>query len=208
MVTSAELAAESVPPEVWADPRNERLLTSANLVTAVRTVAAAVLAGLAAEHRSLALLLASLAVYWAGDVLDGQVARWRGCETRIGAAFDIVADRFCAAAFYVGLVWLRPELAPAVLLYLLEFMVVDCLLSLAFLAWPLRSPNYFYVVDRRLWLWNWSLRGKAANSAVFAVVLVATGWVTLGIAVAAGLLALKVASGVRLVRLGLPIPER
>ena len=37
-------------------------------------------------------------------------------------------------------------------------------LSLAFMAWPIRSPNYFYVVDRRIWLWNWSRPGKAANS--------------------------------------------
>jgi CDP-diacylglycerol--glycerol-3-phosphate 3-phosphatidyltransferase len=194
--------------DVWADPAQERLGTSANLVTAVRTVLAVVLAAMAAERGSVALLVASLAVYWVGDALDGFVARVRGCETRIGAVLDILCDRFCAASFYVGLVWLRPELALPVFVYLAEFMVVDCLLSLAFLAWPLRSPNYFYVVDRPLWLWNWSKPGKALNSSAFAVLLLVTGSVWLGVLIAGGLLLLKGVWLVRLARIGLPVPAR
>ncbi len=76
-------------------------------------------------------------------------------------------------------------------IYLAEFMVVDCFLSLAFLAWPVRSPNYFYVVDRPLWLWNWSKPGKAVNSSLFAVLLLVTGWVWLGAAIATALLVMK-----------------
>jgi CDP-diacylglycerol--glycerol-3-phosphate 3-phosphatidyltransferase len=194
--------------DVWADPAQERLGTSANLVTAVRTVLAVALAAMAAERGSVALLVASLAVYWVGDALDGFVARVRDCETRIGAVLDILCDRFCAASFYVGLVWLRPELALPVFVYLAEFMVVDCLLSLAFLAWPLRSPNYFYVVDRPLWLWNWSKPGKALNSSAFAVLLLVTGSVWLGVLIAGGLLLLKGVWLVRLARIGLPVPAR
>jgi CDP-diacylglycerol--glycerol-3-phosphate 3-phosphatidyltransferase len=194
--------------DVWADPAQERLGTSANVVTAVRTVLAVALAAMAAERGSVALLVASLAVYWVGDALDGFVARVRGCETRIGAVLDILCDRFCAASFYVGLVWLRPELALPVFVYLAEFMVVDCLLSLAFLAWPLRSPNYFYVVDRPLWLWNWSKPGKALNSSAFAVLLLVTGSVWLGVLIAGGLLLLKGVWLVRLARIGLPVPAR
>ena len=67
-------------------------------------------------------------------------------------------------------------------------MVVDCFLSLAFLAWPVRSPNYFYVIDRPLWLWNWSKPGKAVNSSLFAVLLLVTGWVWLGAVIATALL--------------------
>jgi CDP-diacylglycerol--glycerol-3-phosphate 3-phosphatidyltransferase len=174
----------------------------------VRTVASVVLAGLAARSGSLTLLVAALVVYWAGDSLDGFVARIRGCETRMGAVLDILSDRFCAASFYLGLVWLRPEFAVPVFIYLAEFMVVDCFLSLAFLAWPVRSPNYFYVVDRPLWLWNWSKPGKAVNSSLFAVLLLVTGWVWLGAAVATGLLVLKCVSLVRLGRIGLPVPAR
>jgi CDP-diacylglycerol--glycerol-3-phosphate 3-phosphatidyltransferase len=194
--------------DVWTDLGGERVATSATVVTGMRTVVAVVLAGLAAHEQSLGLLVASLVVYWVGDMLDGFVARVRGCETRIGATLDILCDRFCAAAFYIGLMWLEPDFAPAVLVYLAEFMVVDCFLSLAFLAWPIRSPNYFYVVDRTLWLWNWSKAGKAVNSSLFAVLLLVTGWVWVGVAIATALLVMKTASLVRLGRLGLPVPAR
>lgn len=196
------------PGDFYADATTERLGTPANVVTLVRTVASVVLAGTAAEQESLELLVAALAVYWIGDILDGLVARVLGCETRIGAVFDVLSDRFCAAAFYLGLAWLMPDLVWPVVVYLTEFMVVDCFLSLAFLAWPIRSPNYFHVVDRRLWLWNWSKTGKTANSALFAVLLLTTQSAPLGVLVATGLLALKAASLVRLVRLGLPVPAR
>ena len=166
------------------------------------------LAALAAQQESLTLLVAALVVYWVGDMLDGFVARSGGCETRIGAVLDIMCDRFCAAAFYIGLVWLHPEFAVPVFIYLAEFMVVDCFLSLAFLAWPVRSPNYFYVVDRPIWLWNWSKPGKAVNSSLFAVLLLVTGWVWLGAAIATALMVLKASSLARLGRIGLPIPAR
>ena len=199
-------SAESL--DVYADPSRERVGTSATLITGIRTVAAVVLAALAARHGSQSLLVAALVVYWVGDSLDGFVARIRGCETRIGAVLDILCDRFCAAAFYVGLVWLHHDFALPVFIYLAEFMAIDCFLSLAFLAWPIRSPNYFYVVDRPLWKWNWSKPGKAVNSSMFAVLLLVTGWVWLGVVIATALLALKCASLVRLGRIGLPIPAR
>ncbi len=205
---AAEEKTGSGELDVYSHPEVERLGTSANIVTVVRTVAAVVLAGLAVQERSLTLLVASLAVYWAGDMLDGLVARVRRCESRIGAVLDILCDRFCAAAFYLGLAWLQPELALPVMLYLAEFMVIDCFLSLAFLAWPIRSPNYFHVVDRPLWLWNWSKPAKAANSALFAVILLVTGNALLGAAIAVVLIVLKSTSLVRLARVGLPVPAR
>ena len=58
--------------DVWTHPEQERVGTSATLVTGVRTVASVVLAGLAAQSGSLPLLVAALVVYWAGDRLDGQ----------------------------------------------------------------------------------------------------------------------------------------
>jgi len=206
MTTAAPVDAGAL--DVWTHPEQERVGTSATLITAVRTVVSVVLAGLAAQQASLSLLVAALVVYWVGDSLDGFVARIRGCETRIGAVLDILCDRFCAAAFYLGLVWLEPHFAVPVFIYLAEFMVVDCFLSLAFLAWPVRSPNYFYVVDRPLWLWNWSKPGKAVNSSLFAVLLLVTGWVWLGAAIATALLVMKSVSLVRLGRIGLPVPPR
>lgn len=197
----------TVDPRAVARPERETLRTAANALTGVRTVAAVTLAMLAAREESLALLLTSLAVYWVGDIADGTLARLTDHETRIGATLDILSDRFCAGAFYVGLAWLEPGLALPIAIYLAEFMVVDAFLSLAFLAWPIVSPNYFYVVDHKLWLWNWSKLGKAVNSAAFAILLVVTESVWLGTAVALALLTLKVASLVRLGRLGLPVPS-
>ena len=184
----------------------ERLWTGATVITAVRTAASTGVAAWAVHERSLTLLVVALGIYWVGDVLDGTWARLRRCETRIGAVLDIFSDRFNAGAFYIGLAWLQPDLSPAIFVYLAEFMVVDTFLSIAFLAWPIRSPNYFYVVDRTIWRWNWSKPAKTVNSALFAVLLLATGWMWLGLAIATGLLALKCWSVVRLLRIGLPVP--
>jgi len=185
---------------------DERLWTGATVITAVRTIASVVLAALAAQQQSLTLLVAALAVYWVGDMLDGFYARVRNCETRIGAVLDILCDRLNAGAFYIGLAWLQPDLSPAIFVYLAEFMVVDLFLSIAFLAWPVRSPNYFFVIDKPIWLWNWSKPAKAINSALFAVLLLVTGWMWVGLVIATALLALKCVSLARLLRIGLPVP--
>ena len=189
-----------------ADPQMERLATPATVITFARTIVSIALAAWATREGDLTLLVVSLVVYWAGDILDGLVARLRDCETRTGAVLDIFSDRMCAAAFYIGLAWLEPELAPPVFVYLFTFMVIDCYLSIAFLAWPIRSPNYFYVVDRTIWAWNWSPLAKAVNSALFAVLLLVTGWMVVGLVIALALLVLKCVSLARLARLGMPVP--
>jgi CDP-diacylglycerol---glycerol-3-phosphate 3-phosphatidyltransferase len=191
---------------IHADASVERLWTGATVITFVRTLASLALCLYGAYEDDLTWLVVGLAVYWVGDILDGAWARWFDCETRTGAVIDLLSDRLNCAAFYLGLAWVEPEMALPVGVYLFEFMVIDAFLSMAFLAWPIRSPNYFYEVDRRIWLWNWSKPGKAANSSLFAVLLVATGSVSLGVAVALALTALKVASLVRLGRLGVPVP--
>ena len=197
----------SEPGRILADPARERLNTPATIVTLVRTVASVALSAVAAGQHNLTLLVVALVVHWVGDSLDGWVARTRDCETRTGAVIDILSDRLCVAAFYVGLAWLEPHLAPAIFVYLATFMVVDCFLSLGFLAWPITSPNYFYVIDRGLWLRNWSHPAKAVNSGLFAILLLVTGWMWLGLAIAVVLLAAKCHSVATLLRLGMPIPS-
>lgn len=195
-----------IDPGKLADPTVERLWTPATVVTFVRTVAAVALSAWAAYESSELLLVIGLAVYWVGDMLDGFVARLLDCETRIGGTMDILCDRMCAAAFYVGLAWLEPELSPAIFVYLFNFMVIDHFLSLTYLAWPIRSPNYFYLVDHRIWWWNWSKPAKAINSAFFAVLLLVTGWMWVALAIAVALVALKVWSMALLFKVGLPLP--
>jgi CDP-diacylglycerol---glycerol-3-phosphate 3-phosphatidyltransferase len=211
-------AAEPVDPatlDVWADPAKERFATPATIITFIRTAASVTIIGFALHadrtgdfwSPALKLLVVGLVVYWAGDSLDGQVARRMHHETRIGAVLDIMSDRFCAAAFYFGLAWLHPEFTVPVLIYLAEFMVIDCFLSIAFLAWRIRSPNYFYVVDRIVYRYNWTHPAKAVNSALFAVFLLVTHLAWVGAVVASVLLVFKIGSLIRVARIGLPIPE-
>ena len=169
-----------------AIPRRSGSARPRRSITFVRTVASVVLAASPPARRARPCWSSRSVVYWVGDMPRRLRRPGRDCETRIGAVLDILCDRFCAAAFYIGLAWLQPDLSPAIFVYLAEFMVVDCFLSLAFLAWPIRSPNYFYVVDRPLWLWNWSKPGKAVNSSLFAVLLLVTGWVWVGAVIATG----------------------
>jgi CDP-diacylglycerol--glycerol-3-phosphate 3-phosphatidyltransferase len=193
---------------IHADPGMERLFTSATVVTFIRTAISLGFSLAGAHQGSKTLLVVGLIVYWVGDTLDGEIARWRNCETRIGAVIDMLSDRLNCAGFYLGLAWLDPIMAYPVSVYLFEFMVIDAFLSLAFVAWPIRSPNYFYAVDRRIWLWNWSRVGKAANSGLFAILLLVTGWWWLGLIIAVALLVLKCVSLRWLLQLGIPVPQQ
>ncbi|MEU8182931.1 CDP-alcohol phosphatidyltransferase family protein [Micromonospora sp. NPDC049044] len=147
------------------------LINVPNTITAVRTAGAVGLAVAALTQRSAHLLIAAYLLYWIGDILDGAAARSLGQETRTGAVFDIVSDRACTSACAAALIVLRPGTALPIAVFLVQFMVIDQLLSLMFLRWPLLSPNYFARVDKRIYLWNWSPPAKALNTA--AVVLLA-----------------------------------
>ena len=191
-----------------ADPSVERLWTGATIITFVRTIASFALCLVGAWQQELVWLVVGLGVYWAGDMLDGAYARWFDCETRIGGVVDMLCDRLNCAAFYLGFAYLEHEMVLPVAVYLFEFMVIDFFLSLAFLAWPIRSPNYFYEVDRRIYTWNWSKPAKAVNSSLFAVLLLVTGWWWLGLGIAIALVVLKCVSLRWLLQLGIPVPAR
>ncbi|HEY2790740.1 MAG TPA: CDP-alcohol phosphatidyltransferase family protein, partial [Micromonosporaceae bacterium] len=130
------------------------LRTVPNLVTLARTAAAVAVGVAALAAGSMALIAVAYGIYWLGDMLDGWSARRLGQETRAGAILDIVSDRVCTAVLCMGLVSLVPGIAVVVVVFLLSFMVLDTMLSLAFLCWPIAGPNYFYEVDRRVWRWN------------------------------------------------------
>lgn len=147
------------------------------------------------------LLFCGLAAYWAGDVADGLLARGTGAETRTGAVFDVLCDRLCVAVFYLAYVQQHLDMLIPIGIFLVSFMLVDNMLSLGFLGWPLLGPNYFYLVDKRLYRLNWSPPAKAANTALILVVIVGTGsWVAATV-VALGQLGLKLYSTALLARL-------
>ncbi len=165
MRTLAAPAASTTGPVALARLPVGPFATVPNLVTATRTVLAVLVGAIAVAGGDLRLLAVAYAVFWVGDVADGWSARRLGQETRAGAVFDIVCDRACTGMLCVGLVASVPEALPVVVVFVLSFMVLDSMLSLAFLCWSVLSPNYFHVVDRRVWQLNWSPMAKAANTA-------------------------------------------
>lgn len=181
-------------------PLSEDPWTVPNQISLGRTVLAVGLGVLASTRHSVDLLAVAYAVYWVGDVLDGQVARRTGTETRQGAVLDILCDRASCGLLAATYLALRPASALPIAVFLLQFMVVDCVLSLGFLRWPILSPNHFGAVDRRLYLWNWSPVAKATNTAAL-ILLVAAGQDGPALVLALAQLLLKAASLVRLTHL-------
>jgi phosphatidylglycerophosphate synthase len=167
-----------------ADSSRVPLVNVANAITAVRTVATMILAVPAIALRSPAWAVAAYLAYWVGDMLDGWAARRFDCETRWGAVFDILADRVCCGLCIVPLLLLRPQMLLPCAVFLVQFMVIDLVLSLSFLRWPLLSPNYFYRVHRGVYRWNWSPPAKALNTSalVLLVVFTPTPWPAFGLA--------------------------
>ncbi|GAA5186769.1 hypothetical protein GCM10023322_33740 [Rugosimonospora acidiphila] len=174
--------------------------TVPNIITAVRTAVAVAVGVAALVSGSWTLLVAAYGCYWLGDVLDGWSARRLRQETRVGAVFDIVSDRACTAVLCLTLVTLIPEAAVVAVVFLLSFMVLDTILSLAFLCWPLVSPNDFHLVDWWVWALNWSPPAKAANTAGV-IAAVAFGQYLLALGLALIVVAVKLWSTASVIRL-------
>jgi phosphatidylglycerophosphate synthase len=187
----------------YVDPRVGRLSTVPNAVTLARTTAAVALGLVATARGDLGLLGLAYVVYWVGDIADGWSARLLGQETRLGAVLDIVSDRACTGVLCVGLVATVDDpvpLLPVVGVFLMSFMVVDTVLSMAFLLWPLLGPNDFHLVDHKVWLLNWSPVAKAANTGVVVVAIV-LGLTPVALVVAVGVLGIKLMSAGRVLDL-------
>ena len=187
------------------EPR-ETVLTAANAVTLARTTGCMAATTLSVATGRVWLLFLGLAIQCVGDMADGLVARMREEETREGAVLDIVCDRLCVAMYYLTYGQLHPEMLVPTALFLFQFMVLDGHLSLAFLNWPLRSLNYFYLVDRAVYQWNWSAPGKALNSGALVILMLTTRSPAACTALVLLITVVKVFSLVRLHRSGVPAP--
>jgi phosphatidylglycerophosphate synthase len=174
--------------------------TVANAVTLVRTVLAVTIGLIGVANGDLVVLAMGYAVYWVGDVLDGWAARRLDQETRLGAVLDIVCDRACTAVLCAGLVAHVDGVLPVAVVFLLSFMVLDTMLSLSFLCWPLVSPNEFHLVDHNVWRLNWSPPAKAVNTGAVVLAVVA-GVPVVALAVAVTVLGVKVLSAGRVLGL-------
>ena len=184
----------------------ENILTLANGVTMVRTAGCLAAVTLSIATGQTWLLFSGLAIHCIGDMADGIVARRRDEETRAGAVLDIVSDRLCIAVYYLSYGHLQHDMLVPIALFLFQFMVLDAHLSLAFLNWPLRSLNYFFLVDRALYSWNWSTPGKAFNSGALVLVMLTTRSPAACTVLVLAIIAVKVTSLTRLHRMGVPCP--
>nr|WP_279591011.1 CDP-alcohol phosphatidyltransferase family protein [Modestobacter marinus] len=180
------------------------MLNAANVVTVIRTLASLALVTTAAVQHSWPWLLAAYLTYWIGDSADGNIARWRGQETRFGAVFDVVCDRVncvsCAIVFlqFVDAPW-------PIAVFLFQFVVVDLPLTLLPMRWPVLSPNYFALVDRLAYTLNWHVAAKVTNTTLLITLLVVLPdqqWIAL--VAASTVLAIKVWSLGRVLRLPRP----
>ena len=184
----------------------EQVLTLASAITLARTVGCLAAVAVSIGSSRVALLFVGLAVHLVGDIADGLVARTRHQETRAGAVLDILCDRLCIAVYYLAYAELHHDLLVPIALFLFQFMVLDAHLSLTFLAWPVRSLNYFSLVDRTVYRWNWSPAGKSLNSGALLLIMLTTHSAVLCTVLVVAVTGIKVASLVRLHRRGVPVP--
>ncbi|WP_350280401.1 CDP-alcohol phosphatidyltransferase family protein [Kribbella sp. HUAS MG21] len=181
------------------------LLGVPNRITLIRTVIAMGIATYAFHTGDLTWLVIGYFSYWFGDSLDGWVARRRNEESLSGAVFDIVCDRACSFLLAAAFMATYPETIGPLAIYLVQFGVLDTMLSFSFLLWPwVLSPNYFYKVDRPIYLWNWSKPAKAMNTGAVVVSLIVGGytgahWLPYSVAIAACVV--KVVSSYRLLEI-------
>ncbi|MGH3887875.1 MAG: CDP-alcohol phosphatidyltransferase family protein [Pseudonocardiaceae bacterium] len=179
--------------------------TGPTLVTAVRTVGTVVAWVFAVTTGSDGWLLAALLCYWIGDIADGLLARLTRRETRTGAVLDVLADRLSICLVVTSYVTAHPPAAPPAAVFLLQFMVLDAYLTLAFIRWSLLSPNYFGLVDATVYQLNWSPPAKATNTGAVVLVWLVTASPMATTVLAAAVLGVKAFSAVRLARL--PVPQ-
>jgi len=178
--------------------------TGPNVVTAVRTLGTVVLWAMALAQHDERLLLAALLCYWVGDIADGVLSRLTGTETRTGAMLDVLADRLCVCLVVVSYVTAHPEAVLPAGVFLLQFVVLDGYLTLAFRNWSLLSPNYFGLVDATVFRLNWSPPAKATNTGAVVLIVLLTGSVAAATLLAVAVLAVKAYSTLRLTRIPIP----
>lgn len=106
----------------------------ANLITVARLLLLfVVIAMIVAAPVALALpSMVLIVVVFAGDGLDGWVARKRNSASRFGAVFDIAGDRIVETALWIAFAYLRAVPLWVPLLVVTRGSLVDAVRSLAF----------------------------------------------------------------------------
>ena len=143
-----------------------------NILTLIRFVLSLTFFILAIVKSNPTYNFIGLGIHWSGDVLDGFYARKFKQETILGAEIDIIADRVETLFFYVNFLYFRPQLFLPAAIYLVDFAFVDFYLSYQFLKYDIISPNYFYKIDKTVYLLNFSPVGRFCNSTLVTLILI------------------------------------
>ena len=146
--------------------------SEANLLTLLRLFLSLTFFILAIKETNPTYNFIGLGIHWVGDVLDGIFARKFRQETILGAEIDIISDRLAITFFYINYLFFHPQLFLAVVIYLINYAFVDYYLSYQFLKYDIISPNYFYKVDKTVYVLNFSPLGKFCNSTVVTLILI------------------------------------
>jgi CDP-diacylglycerol--glycerol-3-phosphate 3-phosphatidyltransferase len=160
----------SVQPFKPKDPQS--FYSESNLITLIRLGASLTFFTLAIVKANPTYNYIGLAIHWLGDIADGVYARKLKQETILGAEIDIIADRVETLFFYIIFLFFRPYLFLPAVVYVINFAFVDFYLSYQFLKFDIISPNYFYKVDRTVYLLNYSPLAKFCNSTVVTLILI------------------------------------
>ncbi len=152
------------------DPQS--IYSESNIITMVRLSLSLTFFILAILKMNPTYNFIGLGIHWFGDVLDGMYARRFRQETILGAEIDIIADRVETLFFYINFLFFRPYLFIPVAIYLIDFAFVDFYLSYQFVKFDIISPNYFYKVDRTVYLLNYCPFAKFCNSTVVTLILI------------------------------------
>jgi len=150
----------------------ERYYSEANFITYLRLVFSLFFFTLAILKANPLYNFIGFGIHWIGDFIDGFYARQFKQETIFGAELDVIADRLEIIFFYVNFLYFRPYLFLPVILYLIDYAFIDFYLSYQFIKYNIISPNYFYKVDKIIYLLNYSPGGKFSNSSVVTLLLI------------------------------------
>jgi phosphatidylglycerophosphate synthase len=150
----------------------QKFYSEANILTVIRLILSLAFFNAAILKQSYMYCLTGFFIHWLGDFIDGFYARQLKQETILGAEIDIIADRLEIIFFYVVFLHFRSHLFLPATLYLIDYAFVDFYLSYQFVKYGIISPNYFYRVDKTVYLLNYSPGGKFSNSSVVTLILI------------------------------------
>lgn len=181
--------------------RDRKTSSVPNVVTWVRTVLTFLFL-LFAIHGAKWGLYAGWTAYWLGDMLDGFLARKLDAETRVGAVLDSACDRLCLAMLVSSIITFDlTQLAPGIAFGVL-FVSIDFAISLEFLRHRIVSTYYYWLVDRRCYILNWSPIAKAASAGPCVILMSAGVQPVVTYALTVGLLLVKSYTAGRMLRGG------